>query len=67
MRALDRESTSICYSQRRLRECAAEKEELQKTLDEISQRNIQLEFENQDLSSKLEESESFIGYSCLAI
>jgi hypothetical protein len=43
----------------KLKDCKSEKEELQKTLEEISNRNIQLEFDNQDLRSKLQESEKF--------
>jgi cell division protein FtsB len=43
----------------KLRDCNSEKEQLQKTIDEISDRNIHLEFENRDLHSKLEESEKF--------
>ena len=44
---------------RKLRDCNSEKERLQQTIDEISDRNIHLEFENRDLHSKLEESEKF--------
>ncbi|MGB7955928.1 MAG: hypothetical protein WCF23_18290 [Candidatus Nitrosopolaris sp.] len=40
-------------------DCKSQQEELQKTLDEISDRNIRLEFENQDLQSELEQSEKF--------
>ena len=43
----------------KFKDCKSEKEELQKTLDEISDRYIQLEFENHDLRSKLEQSEKF--------
>jgi hypothetical protein len=43
----------------KLRDCNSEKEQLQKTIDEISDRNIHLEFENRDLHSQLEESEKF--------
>ena len=43
----------------KFKDCKSQKEELQKTLDEISDRNIRLEFENQDLRSKLEQSEKF--------
>jgi hypothetical protein len=44
---------------RKLKDCIAEKEILQKTLDEIAERNLQLEFQNQDLRSQLEQSDKF--------
>jgi uncharacterized protein YeeX (DUF496 family) len=48
---------------RRLQECNAQKDELQKLVDQLVERNAQLEFENKDLQARLDQADKIKTHS----